>query len=143
MYEYNYITMIVHSRVLKETMRGGGGNVTQTHAEDVSLCALFLMDASKKVDREFKARQSTAHTVRDADGDINKLTTSLLEHAVTSANSERKSPPFTDPTDAGHKKIATTSWVADTLLSTSTEDLQLEQNDIELADLTYELSDVM
>ena len=35
-------------------MRGGGGNITTSHGEDVSLCALFLMEASKKVDREFQ-----------------------------------------------------------------------------------------
>ena len=63
---------------------------------------------------------------------------------VTSENTERDSPPFTDPTNAGHKKIATTSWAADTLLSTSSiDDLQLEENDTELADLNYELSDVI
>ena len=111
--------------------------------EDVSLCALFLMDASKKVDHEFKTRQSTAHTVRDAESDIRKLTTSLLENKVTCKNSERNSPPFTDPTNAGHKKIVTTSWVADTLLSTSADDLQLEQNVTDLADLTYEMTDVI
>ena len=38
----------MYSSVLKETMIGGGGNITKTHAEDVSLCALFLMDASKR-----------------------------------------------------------------------------------------------
>ena len=57
-----YYIVLVHFSVLKETMRGGG-NVTKTHAEDVSLCALFLMDASKKVDHEFKTQQLTAHTV--------------------------------------------------------------------------------
>ena len=96
------------------------------------------MDASKKW---FNTRQSTAHTVRDDESDIPKL--NLLENKVTCANSERNSPPFTDPTNAGHKKIATTSWVADTLLSTSADDLQLEQNVTDLADLTYEMTDVI
>ena len=139
----NYTTVLVHSSVLKETMRGGGGNVTKTHAEDVSLCALFLMDASKKVDHEFKSQQSTAHTVRDTERDICKLTTSLLENKVTTENTERNSQPFADPTDTGHKKIATTSWVADILLSTSIDDLQLEDIETELVDLNYELSDVI
>ena len=63
---------------MKETMRGGGGNITKSHADDVSLCALFLMEASKKVDREFRCSQSTAHTVRDASRDINILTESTF-----------------------------------------------------------------
>ena len=96
------------------------------------LCALFLMDASKKADHEFKSQQSTAHTVRDAERDICKLTTSLPKNKVTTENTERNSPPFANPTDTGHKKIATTSWVADTLLSTSIDDLQLEDIETEL-----------
>ena len=135
----HYIVVLVHSSVSKETMRGGG----KTHVEDVSLCALFFMDASKKVDRQFKAQQSTAYTVQVAERNISKLTTSLLENRVTSVNTERNSPSFTDPTDADHKKIATTSWVADTLVSTSIDDLQLGENDTELANLNYELSDVI
>ena len=77
------------------------------------------MDAS---DREFKKQQLTAHTVQDAEREISKLTTSLMR-IVTFEITERNSPSFTDPTDAGQKKIAT-SWVADTLVSTSIIDLQ-------------------
>ena len=101
------------------------------------------MDAPKKVDREFKSRQSTAHTIQDADRDICTLTTTLLETKVIAEDTERNSPPFTDPTDIGHRKITTTSWVADTLLSTTIDDLELEVSDTELADLNYELSDVI
>ena len=141
MYNY-YTTILVRFRVLKETMRG---NVTKTHPEDVSLCALFLMDASKKVYREFKTQQSTAHTVRDAERDIYKLTTSLLENKVTTESTERNSPPFADPTDTGYK-IATTSWIADTLLSTGIDDLQLENNGTELvtnSQMSFDLHPVM
>ena len=122
-------------------MRGGGGNITKSHAEDVSLSAFFLLDASKKVDREFFAHQSAAHTVRDANRDISMLTSSLLESSVTSENPDRTSPPFNDPTDIGHKKIGTTSWVADTLASHATEDLEKEVGEQQLVDALYELSD--
>ena len=46
---------------------------------------------------------------------------------MTSENVERNSP-FADPTDIGHKKISTTSWMAETL-ATSSDDLQVEVND--------------
>ena len=62
-------------RVLKEAMRTGGSNLTQEHTEDLSLCALFLMEASKKVDREFRESRSTAHTTKDATKDITRLNT--------------------------------------------------------------------
>ena len=92
-------------RVIKKTLRGGGGNITKSHAEDVSLCALFLMEASKKVDREFRCSQSTAHTVQDATRDINILTRALLETKVTTESDERTSLPFSDPAEIRHKKL--------------------------------------
>ena len=123
-------------------MRGGGGNITKSHAEEVSLCALFLMDASKKVDREFDVHRTTAHTVRDADKGISKLTSILIEDKVVVQNKERISPCFSDPTDIGHKKLGTTSWLADTLAAISTEDLQEEVSNEQLTEFSYELSHV-
>ena len=124
-------------------MRAGGGNITSTHAEEISLCALFLMDASKKVDRDFNVHRSTAHTVRDAEKDIRRLTRTLLDSKVTSEDSGRNSPSFTDPTTIGHKKIGTTTWVRDTLEKSSSDDLEVEDSDEQLMDLNYELLDVI
>ena len=126
-------------------MRAGGSNVTKTHAEDISLSALFLLNASKKVDHEFNARKSTSHTIRDASKDILKLTSALLEKKVTSEDVARSSPPFTDPTFLGHKKISTTTWVKDTLATINNLDeaLQMEERDEQLVDIDYELSDVI
>ena len=47
---YKYLLMIINFlySVLKQAMRSGGGNITETHAEELSVCALFLMEASKK-----------------------------------------------------------------------------------------------
>ena len=103
------------------------------------------MDAPKKVDREFNVHRSTAHTVRDANKDIHWLTSSLLENKVTSEDVHQSSPPFTDPTAIGHKKISTTTWVMDTRATTSSLDevLQMEHSDDQSVDLDYELSDVI
>ena len=76
-------TFVCTNRVLKEAMRTGGSNLTQEHAEDLSLCALFLMEAAKKVDREFGVTQSTSHSTRDADKDIGTVMNNLLERKVT------------------------------------------------------------
>ena len=35
-------------RVLKEALKASGGNLTEHHTEDVSMCALLLMEAAKK-----------------------------------------------------------------------------------------------
>ena len=124
-------------------MRGGGGNITKTHAEDVSLCALFLTDASKRwtVNSRLNSQQLTQS--KTLTGTSIGWKTTLLKTKVIAEDAKRNSPPFADPTDTGHRKITTTSWVADTLLSTSIDDLELEVSDTELADLNYELSDVI
>lgn len=129
--------------MVKQTLKSCGGNLTQKHAEEVSLCALFLMEALKKTDREFKCTQTTAHTTKDACKDIELLTAHLLEHKVTSISSERTEPAFEDPTETGMKKICNTSWVKDTLSklpAEEEEDYSLTRNI--LGDLDYELSDV-
>ena len=122
-------------------MRGGSLKVTLKTSRCV---LLFLMEASKKADREFRCGQSTAHTLRDASGDINTLTMALLEAKVTSEDDERTLPPFSDPVELGHKKIGTTSWVADTLAanSFSTDNLETNVRNDETMDVNYELSDV-
>ena len=40
-------------RVVKQTLRSSGANVTTAHITEVSLAALFLLEAAKKTDREF------------------------------------------------------------------------------------------
>ena len=82
---------LLHARtckVLKQAMRASGGNLTETHIEELSLCALFLMSAAKKVDQELGCHQSTAHTIRDANKDISKMMKVLLEKSVSSHVSE-------------------------------------------------------
>ena len=133
-------------RVLKQAMRASGGNLTDTHIEELSLCALFLMSAAKKVDQELGCHQSTAHTIRDANKDISKMMKVLLEKSVSSHISERNSPTFEDPTEKGLKKLCNTKWVQETLarnpLEEDTESLQ-EIHDTMSVDLDYELSDVI
>ena len=88
-------------RVLKQAMRESGGNLTDTHIEELSLCAVFLMSATKKVDQELGCHQSTAHTIRDTNKDISKM---ILEKSVSSLACERNSPTFEDPTEKGPNK---------------------------------------
>ena len=128
-------------------MRSGGGNLTDAHAEDVSLCALFLMEAAKATDKEFEAHRTTAHTIRDANKDILKISTQLLMNSVTCAVQNRTSPAFEDPTDDGLAKICNTAWVKDILAkvdSPQTDDENLgEQEGENFIDLDYEISDVL
>lgn len=59
-------------RALKQVLKASGGNLTERHIEDVSMCALFLMEAAKKTDREFGCSQSSAHTTTDAESDVTR-----------------------------------------------------------------------
>ena len=126
-------------------MRASGGNLTDTHIEELSLCALFLMSAAKKVDQELGCHQSSAHTVRDANKDVSKMVKVLLEKTVSSL-SERNSPTFEDPTEKGLKKLCNTEWVQETLARNPLEEVTgflQEEDDTSSIDLDYELSDVI
>ena len=49
---------------MKQTLCPSGANVAATHIEDVSLSALFLLEAAKKTDRQFGVTPPTRrHTL--------------------------------------------------------------------------------
>ena len=57
--------------VVKEAIRSSGTNATEKHIEDVSICALLLIEAAKKADQAFGVTpKSGARTVRSAENDI-------------------------------------------------------------------------
>jgi hypothetical protein len=131
-------------RVLKEALKASGGNLTEHHTEDVSMCALLLMEAAKKTDREFGCYQSSAHTTTDAESDIKKLMVRLMEAEVTQELSNRTSPAFEDPTEKGLDKMYTTSWIQDTMSKSTVidDDLELGEQDT-VVNLDYELADTL
>ena len=80
------------------------------------MSALFLLDAAKKTDQAFGiAPQTTSHTVRDADSDIQKMTKHIIEHNVTHIVDDREAPTFVDPTEEGLKKMCSTKWLKETM----------------------------
>ena len=109
--------------VVKEALRSSTGSLTEKHIEDVSMCALFLLEAAKKTDKEFGCHQTSSHTVREADSDIRKLVQHLLEKKVIIKLDDRKIPAFNNPSSAGYKKLCTTSWVQETLSKIVTDDV--------------------
>ena len=123
-----------------------GSNLTQQHAEDLSLCALFLMEASKRVAREFGACRTMSHTTRDANKDITNMLNILLEKKVTQELRvpERTSVAFKDPTDDGLDKMCNSNWIKETLSRTECDDNLEEDTRYELteSDQDYELFDV-
>ena len=122
-------------------MRAGGGNLTTTHVEELSLCSLFLMDAAKKTDKEFNVhRSSTSHTIRDASRDIDKMAKILLERQVTSVTEGRDVPKFEDPTERGLKKMCNTQWVQETLSRNPFDD-EVLTGDEQTIDLEFEIAD--
>ncbi len=128
-------------------LHSGGGHLTTKHIEEVSLGVLFLMEAAKKTDKAFKVKApSMTHTVRDSDKDVMKMVAHLEEKKVQIEDEIRSSPAFVDPTETGWRKIATTTWLKDTLSrsleveaepSEAVENLRTEQE----LDLYYELTD--
>ena len=81
---YLHHLVLTACRVFKQTLKSAGGNLTGRHVEEVSLSALFLLDAAKKTDRAFGvAPQTTAHTIRDPSSDVSKMVKHLMENKVS------------------------------------------------------------
>ena len=129
-------------RVVKQALRSSGANVTNKHISEVSMCALFLLEAAKRCDKVFAVPpKSTAHTVADSKSDIRKIREHLLERDITMENSTRTTPSFEDPTESGLNKLTNADWLHKHLQSSSEDNLQDEQSHDEI-DIDYELADV-
>ena len=128
-------------------MRSGGANVTDKHITDISMCALFLLEAAKKCDKVFGVPPSSAaHTVRDSKSDIEKITSELLERGITKYEENRTTPLFLDPTEKGLTTLTNGEWLQTQLSPEhlqSEEHLQGEEHHDELTDIDYELADIV
>ena len=105
--------------VFKQMLRSGGGNITPEHIiEYVSVCAFFLMEASKKADKVFNVPPAaTTHTVHDSKKDMQKVS-HLHAAKVTVLDKDRTTQPFIDPVETGWQKLAMTDWLKNTLTRT-------------------------
>ena len=131
-------------RVVKQALRSSGANVTDKHISDISMCALFLLEAAKRCDRVFAVPpKCTAHTVADSKSDIRKIVQHLLERGITVEDVQRTTPAFEDPTDSGLNKLTKSDWLHKHLQSSSCGDaLQGEGEYREMeTDIDYELFD--
>ena len=135
----------IHIRVVKQTLRGSGANVTHKHIGEISMCALFLLEAAKTYDKVFGVHpSSTAHTTRDPSSDVRKMTKSLLEKEVIVVKSSRTSPSFVDPTKSGMATLTKGEWLQKQLAAKSEDYLQEEEgsySEVDFDDLDYELFD--
>lgn len=129
-------------RIVKQALRSSGANVTEKHIVDISMCALFLMEAAKQTDKIFQVPPpTTKHTVRDSLSDIRKIQSYVMENKITHEDDERTGVAFLDPTDAGLNKLTSGNWLKTQLAKkVDTEDLYEDQSyeDLEL-DIDYEL----
>lgn len=97
---------------MKQTLQASGANVTPEHIEEVSLSAMFLLEAAKKIDREFGVTpKSQMHTVRDANYDKRKVALHLMEKAVMKETEDRKTPKFVHPVDKGWERLSNSDWL--------------------------------
>ena len=142
---FTCIVTIFMLRVIKESLRSSGANVTEKHITDVSMSALFLMEAAKKCDKIFGTTpQSTAHTVRNSKSDIEKIRQYLLEKEITTEKPGRVASPFIDPLLTGINLLTKSDWLLNQLTKVYDnlqQDIDEEQND-RVITLDYELSDI-
>ena len=50
---FAYVIPLYMQRVIKEALCSSGANITEKHIMDVSMSALFLMEAARKCDKVF------------------------------------------------------------------------------------------
>ena len=138
---HSKLTIINLFRVVKQALRCSGANVTDKHVKDISMCALFLLEAAKKCDSLFRVPPNyTAHSVRDSKADVQKMLEHLLEKEITKEITSRTDPEFVDPTVNGVDTLTKGEWLLKQLQSKFDDNLQSERDRNEL-DLDYELAD--
>ena len=116
------VYMSVFSRIVKEGVQGAGANGTQKHIEEISLCGMFLLEASKRADKAFNVpHPATQHTVRDATGDILTMTQDLLARRAVE-ETDRSGTPFSDPTTRGMEDKVAKGWIENVLGSNAMVD---------------------
>ena len=103
-----------------------------------------LLSAAKQTDQEFGCHRTTAHSIRDAKRDVDKMVDTVHENKVTHLVENRNSLGFEDPTEKGLKKLCNTAWIQETvarnLLDEESESLQDEEG---ILDFDYEIADVI
>lgn len=123
-------------------MKESGANATKAHMENISLGALFLLDACKLADSVFGATRSTQHTIADATGDINKMAKHLRRTMVTVEKEDRAAEvaiDFDEPLSKGMQRMSK-GWFEGFLSRTDTETDDVEDENEEL-DINYGLYD--
>ena len=126
---------------MKQALHSSGANITDKHIIDVSMCALFLLEAAKKCDEVFRvSTQSTSHTVRDSNADIRKLYKQLLEKEIVLEKTDRTTPKYVDPTVSGLDTITKEGWLKKQLQSMPQDNLQSDQSRGELNNMDYEIA---
>ena len=92
-------------------MQAAGANATPKHIEELSLCGMFLLEASKKADEAFNVPPpSSHHSVQDATDDILTMTRDILMRRVVE-ETDRRGTPFTDPTTKGMENKVAKGWI--------------------------------
>jgi len=127
-------------RVIKETVRASGANITDNHTIQVSLAALFLLEAAKKVSMLFGTHQTSHHSVRDPSSDVLKMCMCLLQEKATKESKELTGSPFVGPVRIGMEKLAG-GWLDRILNCCDPEPEDQEESENENADIEidYEL----
>ena len=122
---------------MTQTLQASGSNATEAHIAEVSLSALFLLEAAKKTDRQFGITpESRMHTIQDARNDINKIAQYLREKDVIVEIAGRTSPHFIHPVEKGWERLSKSDWLPTVLAGSLVEEEEVQRGEVSLE---YEL----
>ena len=95
------------SRVIKNSVRNAGANLTKEHVRLVSKVAFALVKASTAVDNVVRTAKASSHTIRSAEEDITAMVSILTKNRVCHNDGRRQFSKFSfvDPRRQSLKKI--------------------------------------
>ena len=99
------------------------------------------MDAAKKTDQEFNVKpKPVSHTTLGSTDDVQKMMSFITDKAITSEDTQRQSPSFTDYTAKGFGVLCKPGWIERVLQQDEADtDEETDTRDNTLVDLDYEL----
>eukprot|EP00118_Oscarella_pearsei_P007219 m.34580 g.34580 ORF g.34580 m.34580 type:complete len:126 (+) comp31999_c0_seq3:1906-2283(+) len=108
--------MLEHYNLILKNALGKSGNFSLNHCKILSKCALFLMEATEKLDSEITPSwKGSAHSAPSADNDILTMWKVITEGDAMNMTRGRKTvSEVNDPRTKGFEKIEQ-GWLIDYL----------------------------
>ena len=107
----------IHFRIIKNTVRYNGANVTKPHLGLVPKVAFELLEAGRACELTLDISKASSHSVRSADADLKAMLAILLENKIAAegGSGDLAGKKFADPRREGIIKVEK-GWLREFLI---------------------------